>query len=559
MKKRNHLSKALILLSAIWGWGTTTTFAQTTEQASEVISQIHGNFQVDGQYYIEDTSIGAPIVKEKVLSNGFNNLIFTRGNFSAGLRYESYQNVMQGFDPRYKGQGVPYRFARYKVNNMDVTLGNFYEQFGSGLIFRSYEARGLLFDNAMDGFRLIYNPYKGVTLKGIIGKQRTFFSLSPGIIRAADGEVNINELFDSLANKKTKVILGGSFVSNFQADQDPLLVLPENVSCFGGRMNIMRGGFNFFTEYAYKINDPSLTNNNSYKDGQGLFVSTSFATEGLSLMLSGKYIDNMSFRSDRSASLTAAMINFLPALSKPHTYLMMAFYPYATQPNGEVSFAGELQYKFKKGSFLGGEHGMEMTLNYSLSYGTDTTLLDPVKDTRKFYYSVNPMNVGDKYFEDLNLEVMKKLSKKVKMTLMGSLQFYNDNIIRHSNAAAGYDNIYSTIILADVNYKYKAGSAIRFEVQDLRTKQDKQSWASAMIEWTPSSHWFAAILDQYNYANENTAKRYHYFLGSLGYIQNETRITLSYGKQRAGIFCVGGVCRNVPASNGFSITISSSF
>jgi hypothetical protein len=34
---------------------------------------------------------------------------------------------------------------------------------------------------------------------------------------------------------------------------------------------------------------------------------------------------------------------------------------------------------------------------------------------------------------------------------------------------------------------------------------------------------------------------------------------MSYGKQRAGIFCVGGVCRNVPASNGFAISITSSF
>ena len=34
---------------------------------------------------------------------------------------------------------------------------------------------------------------------------------------------------------------------------------------------------------------------------------------------------------------------------------------------------------------------------------------------------------------------------------------------------------------------------------------------------------------------------------------------LSYGKQREGIICVGGVCRQVPAANGFSVTITSSF
>ncbi len=533
-------------------------YAQSETQTGP---QVHGNFQIDAQYYLEDTAIGAPIVKEKVLSNGFGNVNYRNGNFSAGMRYESYQNVMQGFDSRYKGQGVPYRYARYKHKDLDFTLGNFYEQFGSGLIFRSYEARGLLFDNAMDGVRLIYNPYKGVTMKGLIGKQRVFFGLSSGIVRGFDGEINLNELFDSLANKKTKIIVGGSFVSKYQTAQDPVLNLPENVGCYGGRINIIRGAFNFFSEYAYKINDPSTTNLFSFKDGQGLFVSSSYAAEGLSLMVSGKYTDNMNFRSDRAATLSAAMINFLPALSKPHTYLMMAFYPYATQPNGEISSTAEIQYKFKKGSLLGGANGMEISLNYSNAYGTDTTRLNSKGDDSLHLYrfKVNPYGIGEKYFEDLNIEINKKISKQVKMTLMAAMQFYNDNIIRHNSADDAYADIYSTIGVLDLTYKYKHGSSVRFETQVLQTHQDKGSWASGLIEWWPTTKMFFSILDQYNYGNEIEAKRYHYFFGSLGFIHDETRITLNYGKQRAGIFCVGGVCRNVPASNGFSLTISSSF
>ena len=54
--------------------------------------------------------------------------------------------------------------------------------------------------------------------------------------RGFDGEVNINELFDSsLANLKTRFILGGSFVSKYQSDQNPDYVLPENVGAYGGR------------------------------------------------------------------------------------------------------------------------------------------------------------------------------------------------------------------------------------------------------------------------------------------------------------------------------------
>ncbi|MDQ3048854.1 MAG: DUF6029 family protein, partial [Bacteroidota bacterium] len=62
------------------------------------LGEIHGNFQADAQYYVPDTLIGAPEVPEKMLLNGFMNIIYTRGKFTAGIRYESYLNALQGFD-----------------------------------------------------------------------------------------------------------------------------------------------------------------------------------------------------------------------------------------------------------------------------------------------------------------------------------------------------------------------------------------------------------------------------------------------------------------------------
>ena len=96
-------------------------------------------------------------------------------------------------------------------------------------------------------------------------------------------------------------------------------------------------------------------------------------------------------------------------------------------------------------------------------------------------------------------------------------------------------------------------------MQSLTTDQDDGDWASLLLEYTISPHWFFSALDQYNYGNSNPVKQLHYYFGSVGYIQNSTRISINYGRQRAGIFCVGGICRNVPASNGISLTVSSSF
>ena len=319
MKSKNFIVESSIC-ATFFLISVLNPFNGESQTIADEINSVHGNFQVDAQYYQPDSLIGAPKVSEKVLSNVFGNINYVKGKFSAGVRYEAYNNVRQGFPSGYVGQGIVNRFARYQDKLLDVTVGNIYEQFGSGLTLRSYYEPGLLYDNSIDGARIISNPYKGVTLKGLIGKQRYFFTVGPGIVRGFDGEVNLNELFDSiLGHKKTKVILGGSFVSKYQTDLDANLIIPENVGCYGGRMNIIHEGFNFLTEYAYKINDPSLDNNGSYKYGDALFVSTSYAGDGYSVLLQGKRIDNMSYRSDRGASLQNLLINYLPATTKPET------------------------------------------------------------------------------------------------------------------------------------------------------------------------------------------------------------------------------------------------
>jgi len=213
------------------------------QENNKLPGEIHGNFEMTTQFYSVDTIIGAPIVPEKVLMNGFLNLIYTKDKFTAGLRYEAYQNVLQGFDPGYAGSGIPFRYGTYSGDLLEITAGNFYEQFGSGLIFRSYEERGLGVDNAMEGMRVKAKVRPGIYLKGMIGRQRLFFAQSNGIVRGIDGEFNLNEAFEGLAEKKTKVILGSSFVSKYQADDNVTYNLPENVAAAGGRLNLIRGNF----------------------------------------------------------------------------------------------------------------------------------------------------------------------------------------------------------------------------------------------------------------------------------------------------------------------------
>jgi hypothetical protein len=41
--------------------------------------------------------------------------------------------------------------------------------------------------------------------------------------------------------------------------------------------------------------------------------------------------------------------------------------------------------------------------------------------------------------------------------------------------------------------------------------------------------------------------------------KQSTRFSLAFGKQRAGLFCVGGVCRFVPAAFGFTASLTTTF
>ena len=189
------------------------------------LGEIHGDFNLNLQSYQEDLQIGAKAADEIILNNAYLNLNYTKGNFATGLRYESYLNALADYDPEFKGNGIAYRYATYSIDGLEITAGNYYEQLGSGLIFRSYEEKGLGIDNAMDGVRLKYSPIEGMYLKTFIGKSRTYFDYADGIFRGADGELNINELFNS--ESKTKIILGGSFVSRYQERSNLIFKIPQ--------------------------------------------------------------------------------------------------------------------------------------------------------------------------------------------------------------------------------------------------------------------------------------------------------------------------------------------
>ena len=532
-------------------------------------AQVSGNFQIDAQTYQEDAGIQINDINGKTSGlNGFGNIIYRYGDFSAGVRYEAYLPPLNGFDAEYEGQGIAHRYVKYSGDLLDITVGNFYDQFGNGLIFRSYEEWTLGLDNSMDGVHVRLKPVDGVTLKGVYGTQRYYWidyeNKNRGIVRGIDAEVNLNRIFKSLSSSKTRITLGGSFVSKYEQD-DPFsdYKLPENVGAYAGRLNLRHGKWSLQSEYAYKINDPNSRNNFIFKNGEAFWLSANYSQRGLGVIVSAKRIDNFSFSSMRTPSVgTAPDINFLPPLAYQHSYTLPAMYPYNTQPNGEMGISGEVFYTIPRKTALGGKYGTKLSLNYSLIHGIDrkplpgqNTISEPGTDG----YQSDFFEVGDvKHYRDLSVQMDKKINSDLKFVAGYTWLDYNVEVVEEEIAAGNRFYEMHTGLL-DITYKLSTKEAIRMELQYLSMEQDSGNWAMALAEYSISPNWFFTVQDQYNFNNPKSDNTYHYYTFGVAYAKSATRVSVSYGRQREGIICVGGVCRQVPASSGLNLTITSSF
>ena len=404
-------------------------------------------------------------------------------------------------------------------------------------------------------FRVKFSPIPGFYVKGFIGKQRKFFELTESMIRGADSELALNQAIPAMREMKTRITLGGSVVSKFQEDDDLLLRLPENVSAFSARTRINRGNFALDAEYAYKINDPFQLNKYVYNNGKALYVNATYSQKGLGINVSAKRIDNMDFRSERTVSLQELSLSFLPAISKLHTYRLPTLYPYATQLNGEVGLQASVLYTIPKNTVLGGKYGTQLSVNYSRISGLDTSFTEP-----GFRYETSFLgDLHNLFFEDINIEINKKWSRSFRTILTYIHLKYNSDIIILGTTNGGIGTVRTHIGIIEAQYRIKRKVAIRGELQHMYTQQDMGSWAMALAELSISPNWYITAFDEYNYGNPNPDLRVHYYNFQVAYAFEANRISFGYSRQRRGLLCVGGICREVPASNGFGLSLTSSF
>lgn len=533
--------------------GSTAAYAQ---QDDDKIT-FTGSIQSDILIPEDDKKIGTEETSDWGLTNTYVDLKAQSKYAEAGLRLEYLEHPLPGFEKDFKGWGVPHFYVTARNNkNFEATFGTFYEQFGSGFILRTYEERALGIDNSLLGARAVYRPFKGVQIKALSGRQRRFWNFNESWVSGADIEIGLEEWLKSLQQKNIYLTLGASFVNKHEDKEDIFvdklhkLNVPNNVNAFDVRARLQKGGLNILAEYAQKTQDPSYDNGYIYRKGNVAMLSTSYSKKGFSILAQAKRSDNMSFRSRRSMNLTSSFINHLPAFTLDHTYALAALYPYATQPDGEWAYQGELSYKFKPRTLIGGRYGMKVKVNYSYV----NAIQKDIKDGGGMAtdgYSSSFFKWGDEmYYQDLNIQIERKFSKSFVLNLMAMNQFYNKSVVEGEGGM-----IHSNIFVADGKYKFNNKFTLRGEAQYLKTDDDQGDWAYGLLELSVLPNWMFTLSDMYNVGETDI----HYYQGYVTFNTGAHRLQLGYGRTRAGYNCSGGVCRYVPASKGVTLSYNYNF
>lgn len=517
---------------------------------------VSGSIQSDILIPQDDDKIGTEETNDWALTNTYADVSVMSKHIDGGARFEFLKHPLPGFEKDFKGWGVPNIYLKAHFKNWNLTLGNFYEQFGSGFILRTYEERSLGVDNSLLGGRLVINPLPGVTIKALSGKQRHYWSYNDAWVSGGDVEFGLDQWFKTMSEHGTYLTLGASWVNKYESEEDIMtdathkLNLPTYVNAFDVRANLQKGNFNVLAEYAWKTQDPSFDNGYIYRKGKVAMLSATYSKKGMSLLLQAKRSDNMSFRSRRTVTGTSSFINHLPAFTMEHTYALAALYPYATNPDGEWAYQAELGYTFKRHTLLGGKYGTSVKINFSHVHAIDRNEHDNGIMGSDGYGSAFWKWGKQTYYQDLNVQLEKKLSRAFKLSLMYMNQFYNKTVIEGEGGM-----IHSDIFVAEGKYTVNRKMTLRGELQYLSTADDDGDWLYGLLECSLMPHWMFTISDMYNSGVTNL----HYYQGYITFNTGSHRLQLGYGRTRAGFNCSGGVCRYVPASKGVTLSYNYNF
>lgn len=522
-----------------------------------------GSFDATVNFFVEDEKIGAtntPQYNDNLTGiESWLNLKYAYGTWDAGVRLDYFRNsnLLNPTDA-YSDYGLGRIYLTKSFDRFDVTAGFIYDQIGSGIIFKAWEERALLIDNALIGLRGRYQVNDNWNIAAFGGKQKNLFGAFDswlyggrveGYVTPKNPEAKWSAapgagiLFKSLGESQMDLL--ANVLASYTPD-DFIEKVPYSNAAFSLYNTLEYGPFSWYIEGAYKTEEVifdlfaprSLWNGGEtigkYILAPGYIVYSAFnyAQKGLGASLELKATHNFTFRADPFVAVNRGFINFLPPMTRLNTYRMPARYAAATQDLGELAAQLEVSYRASSTVSL---------------VGNASQILD---------YSSNPL-----YREALVEATFKKPRKHTLITGI-QLQWYDQELYQGKTGAAP---VKAYTPYADFLTKLSKKVSLRCEAQYMYTRQDFGSWIFALTEFGIAPHWIFELSDMWNiapYRDANGKRKndpFHYPTFGVAYSTGSHRFSARYVKQVEGIVCSGGICRLEPAFSGVRLQMSSQF
>lgn len=570
------MKKFLLLL----GVAVATVFA--VEEASAQIKAGEGQVSIalesNNSYYAPDKKledIGLVLPEKRVRgdfgSNDYLKVDYNIGRFSAGVQVDGYLPAMYGYDFYDYSQRDSKlnmfltKYVQWEDANWGVRLGDIYDQFGNGLIFRAYEDRALAFNNSLAGARAHYSYNNMVNVKVLAGMPRLYDMRSKTAIWGADLSLSFSEMlgwYDGL------VSLEASYVGRHQDVAPEYLAkgVEGNVlNMASGRFNVEAKGFSFRFETVAKLNNDIYNPMYDAAKGNATTIDLGYTKGRFSASASFRRQENMTtFIEYRPMGIGGGnTMTYLPLLTRQHTYSLANLNPYrgsSVHTGGEVGGQIDLYYSLRNPKARG------KYWNFHVNYSMFNTV-----DHKN---SMTGLDMeGRNVWIDFNFDVERQWNKQLKTTFLYSFQRWDEEINHYDAAHSHYCR--SHIFVGDVTYKINKKHSMRFELQYLASEDYEGDWVAATIEYNLAPKFSFYVSDMWNcekmqdgaygnyFMNVNTYEYQHellhYYQVGASFTHNSLRAQLSYGRNRAGYVCSGGVCRFQPAYTGVNLALTLSF
>lgn len=477
-------------------------------------------------------------------SNNYIKVDYYKNRLSAGMQLEGYFPTLVGYPISKNMLSLSNLYVSWKDKSYSVTAGTFYDQFGSGLLFRSWEDRMLGLNNALLGVRATYNWEDKIAAKvfygmprvdkvaGLTGKSR-FFGLGLADVHVAGADVSVS-LSEFLDMDGVNLSVEGSVLDKYEVLDE----LYKSSGCNGntigwsGRANFEYDGFFVKGEY---VNTGKLYTTSDAGNAQ--LVEFGYNGKGLGVSVTGRRLENMNQKVYNHSVLLPEygsqvnILSYIPAMTSQYTYMLMSLNPYNPKVDGEIGGQVDAYYNFRRGTKIGGKRGMRVHANFAT------------------YYSLEDGKAkgGHFVYRDFSLDVEKQWTKKFKTVLMYMTQEYDYSSSEFSKPIH--------VMLADMLYKWTPKFSTRLELQYLATKDVQGDWLAGLLEVSLAPHWSIFASDMWNHGSTRT----HYYNAGLSYTYESIRAAVGYGRYRKGYICSGGVCREIPAYTGANLSLTLSF